>query len=94
MCDAMIICTGLSERHVVSLGHLLDEVGKAADYRIISTEGTHSGRWVLVDCGDLVVHIMVQEAREMYNLEKLWGHNFDETEHHQPPRLPKKRKTT
>jgi ribosome-associated protein len=89
MCDAMIICTGLSERHVVSLAHLLEDVADEADFPIISIEGETGGRWVLVDCGDIVIHVMVQEAREMYNLEKLWGHDFDEAEYRQPARPAK-----
>ncbi len=83
MCDAMVICTGLSERHVVSLAHLLDEVADEADFPIISIEGEQGGRWVLVDCGDIVVHVMTQEARDLYHLEKLWGHDFNEHEQHQ-----------
>lgn len=94
MCDAMIICTGLSERHVVSLAHLLDDVAEEADYPIISIEGEQSGRWVLVDCGDIVVHVMTQEAREMYNLEKLWGHDFESDGHNDLHHHIKKHKST
>lgn len=95
MCDAMIVCTGLSERHVVSLGHILSDVAKDSEFPIISIEGEQGGRWVLVDCGDIVVHIMTQEARDLYHLEKLWGHAFDEhDQHHGLHQHIKKHKST
>lgn len=70
--DHMIICTGSSNRH---MRHLADEVIQAmhaAGQDILSTEGLNSDEWMIVDCGDAVLHVMSAEAREFYHLEGLW----------------------
>ncbi len=68
--DAMIIVTGTSDRHVKSLA---DNVVKDAKKNGIGVLGLEQDRsWVLVDLYDVVVHIMLEETREFYSLEKLW----------------------
>ncbi|MEJ2114558.1 MAG: ribosome silencing factor [Gammaproteobacteria bacterium] len=73
--DAMIIVTGTSDRHVKSLA---DNVVKDAKINGIGVLGLEQDRsWVLVDLYDVVVHIMLEETREFYSLEKLWEVSTD-----------------
>ena len=70
--DHMIICSGNSNRHVKSLAqHVAMECRKIGKIPL-GIEGNDVGEWSLVDLGDVVVHIMVDESRERYQLEKLW----------------------
>jgi ribosome-associated protein len=71
--DRMIIASGDSNRQVRSLADNVREKLKAAGAEIIGTEGEDGGEWVLVDAGDLVVHVMHPAVRAHYNLEELWG---------------------
>jgi len=70
--DAMAIASGRSDRHVRAIAHAVVEESKKAGFRPIGVEGANAGEWVLVDLGDLVVHVMLPRVREFYNLEKLW----------------------
>jgi ribosome-associated protein len=70
--DAMAIASGRSDRHVRAIANAVVEQSKKAGYRPIGVEGTNSGEWVLVDLGEIVVHVMLPRVREFYNLEKLW----------------------
>jgi len=70
--DAMAIASGRSDRHVRAIAHAVVEQSKQAGYRPIGVEGANAGEWVLVDLGELVVHVMLPRVREFYNLEKLW----------------------
>ncbi len=70
--DTMIVASGRSDRHVRALASSVVEKCKQAGFRPIGVEGQDSGEWVLVDLGDVVVHVMLPRAREFYNLEKLW----------------------
>lgn len=70
--DYMVIASGTSERHVVSLAdHLLKNLSEH-DVLPYSVEGTENKVWVLVDLGDIIIHIFTPETREFYNLEKMW----------------------
>lgn len=71
--DTLIIATGTSNRHVKSLANNVVVDSKAAGHQPIGVEGLESGEWVLVDFGDTVVHIMLQQTRDFYELEKLWS---------------------
>lgn len=73
LADVMIIASGRSNRHVGSIGEKLIEDLKAAGVREIKDEGYPSCDWVLVDAGDVIVHIFRPEVRSFYNLEKMWG---------------------
>jgi ribosome-associated protein len=71
--DFFIIASGRSDTHVSAIGdHLVDEMKKAGA-RPFGVEGLRSGRWVLVDYVDFVVHVFHPAAREFYQLERLWG---------------------
>ncbi|KUJ82476.1 ribosome silencing factor [Microbulbifer flavimaris] len=71
--DTLIICTGTSNRQVKSLANNVVEDGKKAGVRPIGVEGLDQGEWVLVDYGDVVVHVMLADVRSFYDLEKLWS---------------------
>ncbi len=70
--DAMAIASGRSDRHVRAIAHAVVEQSKRAGFRPIGVEGANAGEWVLVDLGEIVVHVMLPRVREFYNLEKLW----------------------
>ena len=71
--DAMLVATGTSKRHVRSLSESVRQSAKQADHPPLGFEGGDSSDWVLVDLGDVIVHVMTQEKREFYALEKLWS---------------------
>ncbi len=71
--DKMVIASGDSTRHVKSLADSAREKLKEAGADIIGVEGEQVGEWVLVDVGDIVVHVMHPTVRAHYNLEELWG---------------------
>ncbi len=70
--DYMVVASGTSDRHVHALANQVVE--KVAEHKIkpLGVEGEHSRDWVLVDLGDVIVHLMLPEARDFYQLEKLW----------------------
>jgi ribosome-associated protein len=70
--DGMAIASGRSDRHVRAIANAVVEQAKQAGYRPLGVEGANAGEWVLVDLGELVVHVMLPRVREFYNLEKLW----------------------
>ena len=70
--DSMIIASADSNRQVKALAHHVRDRLKEAGATIIGVEGEESGEWVLVDCGDIVVHVMQPAVRAHYNLEELW----------------------
>ena len=71
--DRVIIVSGTSNRQTRALAMSVVEAVRKIGGHIISTEGEETGEWVLVDCGDLIVHIMQPAIRTYYNLEELWG---------------------
>ncbi|WP_022961324.1 ribosome silencing factor [Halopseudomonas pelagia] len=70
--DYMVIASGTSSRHVSSLSDNVLEKAKAAGCCPLGVEGKDSGEWVLVDLGDIVVHVMQPATRQFYDLERLW----------------------
>jgi ribosome-associated protein len=71
--DHMVIATGNSSRQVAAMAEHLAEKLKARHLRV-SVEGLAQGDWVLLDAGDIVVHLFRPEVRSYYNLEKMWAH--------------------
>lgn len=72
ICDVMIIATGSTNRQVKSLADSVVAKVKEAGQQLIGVEGQQVGEWVLVDLGDVIVHVMQPQTRELYSLEKLW----------------------
>jgi ribosome-associated protein len=72
MFDCVVIATGESNRQVRALARNVSEKSREAGAEVISMEGEDSGEWVLVDLGDIVVHVMQPTVRQYYNLEELW----------------------
>ncbi|WP_305075168.1 ribosome silencing factor [Propionivibrio sp.] len=71
--ERLVIASGDSNRQVRSLARNVEDKVREAGGEILSTEGEDGGEWVLVDLGDVVVHIMQPAIRSYYNLEELWG---------------------
>lgn len=73
MTDTMVFVTGTSSRHVKSLAENVSMDAKKAGIQPLGVEGMDTGDWVLVDLGNVLVHVMLPEIRELYDLEKLWS---------------------
>lgn len=78
--DYMVVASGRSTRHVGSMAENLRERLKAAGVKGIGIEGFPQCDWVLVDAGDIIVHLFRPEVRTFYNLEKMWGIDLVEPE--------------
>ena len=73
MTDHMVLVTGTSNRHVKALVDTANESSKALGVQPLGIEGRESYDWVLVDLADVIVHVMNEEARNFYELERLWS---------------------
>lgn len=77
-CDRMVIATGLADRQIAAMAeHLAEKLHKAGVPRV-QVEGGTGADWVLIDAGDIIVHLFKPEARTTYGLEKMWGADLDE----------------
>lgn len=72
--DYFFVCHGTSDRHVKAIADHVLEMMKKGGYPALGVEGYPEARWILLDFGDLVIHIFYEEARRFYELERLWGH--------------------
>lgn len=71
--DWIIVASGSSSRHVKSIANSVLVAAKEAGGNPLGCEGQEEGEWVLVDLGDVIVHVMQRQAREYYDLESLWS---------------------
>ncbi|MBY4676205.1 ribosome silencing factor [Marinobacterium arenosum] len=75
--DFMVVASGTSKRHVVSCAeHVIEKVKKAGRLPL-GMEGAEVGDWILADLGEVVVHVMMPDARSFYDLERLWSFDAD-----------------
>jgi ribosome-associated protein len=71
--DYMVVTSGRSQRHVGAVAeHLVEDI-KAAGVPGVRVEGMRQGDWILIDAGDVIVHVFRPEVRSFYNLEKMWS---------------------
>jgi ribosome silencing factor RsfS/YbeB/iojap len=77
--DRMVIATGLADRQISAIATHLEEKLKESGFPKPLTEGAGGSDWVLIDCGDIIVHLFKPESRAIYALEKMWGAELDET---------------
>jgi ribosome-associated protein len=73
LCDAIVVASGRSQRHVASTAEHLARRLKEAGYGTARVEGLPQGDWVLVDAGDVIVHLFRPEVRAYYDLEGMWS---------------------
>ena len=74
VCDYFIICHGTSNTHVSAIAdYVIDETIKTLKDKPFNREGLENGEWILLDYGNVVVHVFQRETRDFYNIEKLWG---------------------
>ncbi len=71
--DYFVICSGQSERQVQAIANSVENALGLKGYKLISIEGYGEGRWILMDAGDIVVHIFLDALRDYYDLESLWA---------------------
>jgi ribosome silencing factor RsfS/YbeB/iojap len=77
--DCMVIATGLADRQITAMATHLEEKLHEAGLRRVMFEGETGSDWVLIDAGDIVIHLFKPEARTLYGLEKMWGAELDES---------------
>lgn len=70
--ETMVIASGTSNRHVKALADNVELEAKQSGYRTIGVEGADVAEWILVDFGDVIVHVMLPHTRAFYDLESLW----------------------
>ncbi len=71
--DYFVLCTGNTDRQVKVIAEEVEKALKAAGLTLVGAEGEREGIWVLLDFGEVVVHVFQPQEREFYRLEKLWG---------------------
>ena len=76
--DRMVIATGLADRQITAMATHLEEKLDEAGLKRVLIEGAGGSDWVLIDAGDIIVHLFKREARALYALERMWGADLDE----------------
>lgn len=74
LADFMVIANGRSTKHIESIAEYLVEAFKNTGIDSVKVEGDKASGWILLDTGDIIIHIMTPDTREFYALEKLWDH--------------------
>lgn len=72
----MVMCTGTSSRHVISIAKHIVQESNAAGLKPLGIEGQVVADWIVVDLGEIIVHVMQEESCRLYKLEKLWTNNL------------------
>ncbi len=70
--DAFLLLTGTSDRHVRSVATAVVQASKESGTKPLGVEGEEEARWILIDLGDVIVHVFQEEAREYYDLDRMW----------------------
>ncbi len=73
LADYIVVASGTSSRQITSMAEKLTERLAARGHKGLRTEGMGQGNWVVVDAGDIIVHLFRPEVREFYNIEKMWS---------------------
>jgi ribosome-associated protein len=76
--DYMILATGTSKKHAQAVCDNASTDAKAKGLKPLGAEGRDSSDWMLLDLGDVIVHVMTEQARNFYDLERLWGEQSEE----------------
>src|SRR5438046_581286 len=92
MFERVVIASGDSNRQVKALADSVQDKIKQNGAKVYGVEGERSGEWVLVDLGDVVVHVMHPTVREFYNLEEVWGGKAVRLKHKQAAKRPAAKK--
>lgn len=71
--DFLVICSGNTERQVLAIADAIEQTLKEGGRRPLGFEGRRAGRWVVMDYGDVVVHVFVEPERDVYGLESMWN---------------------
>lgn len=77
--EKMIIASGLSPRQITSIASHLERRLKEGGFGWVQIEGENGSDWVLMDAGDVIVHLFMPESRALYALERMWGDDFDQS---------------
>ena len=80
--DTMIVASGNSNRQVKSLANNVAVEGKNAGFELLGVEGDDTAEWILVDFGDVIVHVMLPATRAFYDLERLWSMRPGDAQEH------------
>jgi len=78
--DRMVVATGLADRQIAAMAHHIEKKLGEDGFNRVLVEGANFSDWVLLDAGDVVVHLFKPESRELYALEKMWGSDLDSSE--------------
>ncbi|MBF0447975.1 MAG: ribosome silencing factor [Magnetococcales bacterium] len=73
--DFFLVATGTSTTHAAALAEEVDRFAHQNKHPVIGSEGTGNSQWILVDLGDVIVHVFLAETRSLYSLDKLWSRN-------------------
>lgn len=76
--DRMVIATGIADRQISAMATHLEEKLEGIGIKRVQIEGAAGSDWVLIDAGDIVIHLFKPESRELYGLERMWGPELDE----------------
>jgi ribosome-associated protein len=85
--DRMVIATGLADRQIAAMAQHIERKLRDIGIKRVLVEGANGSDWVLLDTGDIVVHLFKPESRALYGLEKMWGAELDDSNEESVTRL-------